>query len=58
MGFADVSYALFELVILRNISPKKLTKKFGLTEAQIRKIVQKDSKVTADDYAKWKGVKI
>lgn len=51
--FKDVSYELFELVILKNISPKKLTKKFSLTEDQIRKIVHKDSTVTAEQYTKW-----
>lgn len=51
--FEDVSLELFDLVILGNTPPKRLTKKFGLTENQIRKIVQKDSTVTAEQYAKW-----
>ena len=52
--FDKVKYELFDLVILRNISPKKLLKQYSyLTEKRIRSIVYKDSKVTEEQFNKW-----
>jgi hypothetical protein len=52
--FDKVKYELFDLVILRNINPKKLLKQYSyLTEKRIRSIVYKDSKVTEEQFNKW-----
>ena len=56
LPFNSIKYDLFEKVVLFNTPPKKLTKKYNLTESQIRKIVHKDSTVTEEQYNKWVGI--
>ena len=52
--FDKVKYELFDLVILRNISPKKLLKQYSyLTEKRIRSIVYKDNTITEKQFNKW-----
>ena len=52
--FDKVKYELFDLVILRNINPKKLLKQYNyLTEANIRAMVYKNSKITKEQFNKW-----
>lgn len=53
VNFKIDSYDLFEKVILLGIPVKVVAKEYNLSEEQIRKVINKDSTVTEEEYLNW-----
>lgn len=51
--FYVAQYDLYVRVVCEDVPVKKLTKKYNLTERQIRKIIKKGSQVTKEQYDEW-----
>ncbi len=53
VNFKIDSYDLFEKVILLGRPVKVVAKEYNLSEEQVRKVINKDSTVTEEEYLNW-----